>query len=241
MKTTKFFALLLSLNFLFACSVDSQNWYGKGIKGEGRQVTKTLNLSSFDALGLAINADVYLKQGPQSVKIEAQQNIIDNIRMDVDDDYWKIKFKENVSKHEPITIWVSIPDLTAASVSGSGDIIGKSDFSGLDRLKVAVSGSGEIHLNSSSKSLSAAISGSGDIKLGGETSDLDIRISGSGDIMAGDLKSNACSVKIAGSGDASVNVSDNLDVGIAGSGDVVYKGSPRVKSKIAGSGDVRSN
>lgn len=241
MKTVKFFALLFTLNLFFACNVDSQNWYGgKGISGEGKVVTETLDLSSFDAFGLTINADVFLTQGSQSVKIEAQRNIIENIKMDVDDGYWKIKYKENVKKHEPITIWISIPDLSAVAVSGSGDVQGKSMFRNCGKLRLAVSGSGNIDLDSESTELKAAVSGSGDMDLGGETGAMAISIAGSGDVDAGDLEASDCKVKIAGSGDASVHVNDNLEVGIAGSGDVVYRGNPRVKSKIAGSGDVRS-
>ena len=240
MKTIHFFALLLSANLFLACTVDGQNWNGSGIKGEGPLVTETLDLSSFDAFGLSISADVYLTQGPQSVKIEAQRNILNNIKREVDSKYWKIKFDKNVRKHEPIKIWISIPDLRKIAVSGSGDVIGKSKFSNVGDLKLAVSGSGNITLDANSSSLSAAISGSGDMDLAGSTGECDLAISGSGDIEAHGLRSSDCSVRIAGSGDASVNVSGELDVKIAGSGDVNYKGNPRVRSKISGSGDVNS-
>lgn len=237
MKSIQLFALFFVANLFLADSAISQNWYGNGIKGEGRVVTETLNLSSFDAFGLSINAEVYLTQGSQSVKIEAQKNIIDNIKTEVEGKYWKIKFEENVKNHEPIKIWISIPDLTSVAVSGSGDVFGKSTFKTGD-LKLAVSGSGNINLDANSASLRAAISGSGDMNLGGSTGDCDLKISGSGNMEAGDLQTKTCSIKISGSGDASVHVNDNLEVAIAGSGDVVYSGNPKVRSKISGSGDV---
>ena len=240
MKSIQLFALIVAANLLFSCTGESQNWYGSGMKGEGPLVTKTIDLSAFDAVGLSIDADVYLSQGSQSVKIEAQQNILDNIKKEVDGKYWKIKYDKNVGKHEPIKIWISVPDLIAATVSGSGDIKGEGSFKGLGDLKLAVSGSGNIDFDSNSSSLNASVSGSGNLNLNGSTGDCQIKISGSGDIDAGDLLSSTCSVKISGSGDASVNVKENLEVAIAGSGDVVYRGNPRVKSKISGSGDVRS-
>ncbi|MEO1261555.1 MAG: head GIN domain-containing protein [Bacteroidota bacterium] len=240
MKTIHFFALLLTANLFLACTVEGQNWNGNGITGEGSLVTETLKLSSFDAIGLSINADVYLSQGPQSVRIEAQRNILNNIKKEVENGRWKIKFDKNVRKHQPIKIWISIPELTSVAVSGSGDVEGKSKFTGVGALKLAVSGSGNITLDADSRSVSAAISGSGDMELGGSTGDVEIAISGSGDVEAHDLKASDCSVKIAGSGDATVHVSGDLDVKIAGSGDVSYKGNPRVRSKISGSGDVNS-
>jgi len=239
MKATKFFSLLLLLAFLATDTLNAQSWYKSGVKGEGPKVKQTFDLASFDALKLAISGHVYLRQGnSQSVEIEAQENIMELINTDVDDKTWKIKFDKNVRNHEGVKIWVTVPHLTAAMVSGSGDIQGMNYFKDLDDLRVAVSGSGGIELESDSDNLLASVSGSGDIELGGNTGDCQIKISGSGDVEAFDLETESCKVKISGSGDASVNVRNNLEVGIAGSGDVVYKGSPRVRSKISGSGDV---
>jgi len=242
MKIIKLFCLIISVNLLTAYTGYPQNWSANGIKGEGPKVTKTLDISSFDGIGLAISGDVYLKQGNrQSVKIEAQQNIIDNLLTKVENGTWKIKFDKNVRQHEDVKIWITVPNLKKVSVSGSGDVIGESAFKNLDDLSLAVSGSGKIQLDADSKSSSIAVSGSGKMKLAGQTAKCSIAISGSGDIDAFDLASQTCSVVISGSGDASVNASDDLNVVIAGSGDVLYKGNARVKSKISGSGDVRSN
>ncbi|MEK7253122.1 MAG: head GIN domain-containing protein [Bacteroidota bacterium] len=231
-------ALALIANFLVSCVGNSQNW-GPGISGQGPKVTKTLDLSAFESVGLSISADVYLRQGStQSVKIEAQQNIIDNLVKNVENGKWKIKFDKNVREQEGVKIWITVPTLKDVAVSGSGDIIGESPFKNLGDIHLAISGSGSIQLDADSKSLGAAVSGSGDMKLAGATGGFEIAISGSGNIESFDLSSKTCEVSIAGSGDASVNASESLQVSIAGSGDVFYKGSPKVQSKISGSGDV---
>lgn len=227
--------------FLFASSACTQNWGGSGITGEGPKVTKTLDIDNFSGLALAISADVHIKQGSsQSVKVEGQQNIIDNLKKEVKNGVWKVGFDKNVRKHEPVTIWVTVPSVNDLSVSGSGSIIGDSKFSNLGNLSLAISGSGNIKFDSDSKNLEVAISGSGNMNLAGSTGASNMRISGSGDINAFDLTASTCDVKISGSGDSSVNVSDKLDVAIAGSGDVFYKGRPSVRSKVSGSGSVES-
>ena len=98
MKSTLMSALTLFTILLFTSSACTQNWSpGTGINGEGPKVMKTLDLASFDGLSLAISADVMVKQGSaQSVKIEAQQNIIDNLKKEVKDGVWKISFNKNV-------------------------------------------------------------------------------------------------------------------------------------------------
>jgi hypothetical protein len=239
MKYLLSFSVLFTATLFLACESNSQNWLGSGITGEGQKVTTTLDVSDFRGIGLGFAADVYLTQGQtQSVKIEAQQNIIDNIERKVEDGYWKIRFDKNVRKHDGVKIWITVPTLDKASVSGSGSIVGESAFTGLGDLSLAVSGSGNIKLDAHSKSLQAAISGSGDMSLAGDTRDCSISVSGSGDVEAFGLSAKKCSVRISGSGDVSVQVSDDLKVSIAGSGDVYYKGQPKVKSKISGSGDV---
>ncbi len=241
MKNLRVLYLSVLTSFLLGNFIQAQSWFGSGISGEGGKVTETLNLSSFDAFSLNIDADVYLTQGSsQSIKIEAQKNILDNIKRDVEGGYWKIKYDKDVKRHDGVKIWITIPDLEKVAVSGSGNVIGQTPFSNLNDLKLAISGSGDIRLDANSKSLSASVSGSGDFELNGRTGDAEFNISGSGDIEAGGLQAENCKVNIAGSGDASVYVNSNLDVGIAGSGDVVYSGNPRVKSKIAGSGDVKA-
>ncbi|MBI5913886.1 MAG: DUF2807 domain-containing protein [Bacteroidetes bacterium] len=239
MKSTRFFVLALAV--LFSSSACTQNWDGAGTKGEGPKVTKALDLPSFNGIAMTISGDVYLRQGgTQSVKIEAQQNIIDNLKKEVKDGVWKIGFNKNVRDHESIKIWVTVPDLKSVAVSGSGSIIGENAFSSLGDLSLAISGSGDIKLESNSNALDVAISGSGDMELSGSTGNSNMKISGSGDISAFGLSTKSCTVKISGSGDSSVSVSDQLEVAIAGSGDVYYKGRPSVRSKISGSGDVMS-
>ncbi len=240
MKSFRLLVLLFAISITAVQFTGAQNW-GNGIKGQGPKVTKNLNIDAFDGIALSISADVYLRQGsPQSVKIEAQQNIIDNLETAVKEGTWKIGFDKNVRGHDGVKIWITVDDLRKIGVSGSGNVTGEGKFTNLGDLTLWVTGSGDIMLESSSKAMDVSISGSGDVKLKGTTGACDMKITGSGNISAFDLEATSCSVKITGSGDSSVNVREQLDVAIVGSGDVYYKGRPSVRSKITGSGDVRS-
>lgn len=216
MRIAKILSLILVCTF-WAFQIAS----AQKMTGQGATVKQTLSVSNFDALGLGINATVYLTQGSHSVQIEAQKNIIDNIKTDVKDGSWNIEFKQRVSNHTDITIHVSMPTVKALSIGGSGEILGKSSFNNLGNLAIAIGGSGTLELAGSAK-------------------DVEISIAGSGDVKTANLKANNCEVSIAGSGDAYIEVNNGLDVSIAGSGDVHYKGNPKISSSIAGSGSVKS-
>ena len=221
MKNVTLSLLVCSFCLFFAASTSAQNWKRGSITGEGSSVKKELDIADFTGIGLGISADIYLTKGRQKVTIEAQQNIIDNLKKDVKSGTWHIEHDKNVKNHNKITIWISMTSVEELSIAGSGRIITEDSFDGLGDLEFSRAGSGTT-------------------QFAGSATSLEVSIAGSGDVKAGDLKVENCEVSISGSGDCSIEVSKKLEVSIAGSGDVRYKGSPRVSSSIAGSGDVRS-
>ncbi len=229
----------LSLIVISTASLPAQSWWGNGIKGEGPVVERELQLDDFHSFSMGINGKVYLQQGrQQSVRVEAQENIIENIETEVRNGYWKITFDENVRRHDAIRIYISIPDLQVAKVSGSGDIIGESRFTGLDEVELGISGSGSLSLDLDARDLESTISGSGNMEIAGKSGKHQIRISGSGDVDAHELVTRESYIRISGSGDVEVHATEKLEVSTSGSGDVYYAGRPRVKAQVSGSGDV---
>lgn len=222
MKIAHFRTLLLLLTVCWYSSAIGQNYNGPAITGQGEIVKKKLNVDNFHSLGLGINATVYLTQGSShSVEIEAQQNIIDNLELEVENGSWNIEGKKRIKDYKAVVIHITMPTVKALSIGGSGKILGKSDFKNLEELKVSIGGSGEVSLAGSATTTSISIAGSGKV---------DVR----------QLGSASSKVSIAGSGDAFVDVKDKLTVSIAGSGSVFYNGKPSVKTSVAGSGKVES-
>ena len=239
MHTRHILSGLLPLLFLaVAVNLSAQNWWKSGITGEGPSVKQALDVSDFDDFSLNISATVHVRQGRHDVQIEGQQNIIDNIITEVSGGSWKIKYDRPVRRANDVTIWITMPTLEGAHVSGSGSILGEGTFTGLDDVVVSISGSGDIDMGLESRNLSSSISGSGDIVVRGSTGSHDIHISGSGDVEAFDMKAQDVDVHISGSGDVEVHAEGDLVINTSGSGDVVYTGRPRVKARVSGSGDV---
>ena len=217
----KKFSFSLTLSLFCIASVFAQKM---NIKGEGPVVTKEIKLDKFDGIGLGLVATVHVYKGPQKVTIEAQQNIIDNLNTDIGKNgTWGIggKDKVNFKNYKDVVINITIPHVDELSIGGSGTIIAHDAFTGIDDLELNIGGSGKIEMAGSAKKVA-------------------ISIAGSGTVQAKRLNAQDCEVSIAGSGDAYIDVDDQLEVSIAGSGDVRYSGSPRVKSSIAGSGRVQT-
>ena len=233
-KVTKFSLFFLVIVFFLT----NCNHSLFGIKGSGETVKKILNLETINKIELAIDADVEIIKGDtQKIEIEGQQNIIDNIKTNVQSGKWLIEFDKKVSNHSKLIVYITLPDIEEIVLSGSGDIYSEDTFD-VNNLTLKIPGSGDIDLLFNSENADISISGSGDIYSEGGTINQTISISGSGSYSAFRFFSNKSEIEISGSGDCKVNAQDNLFVTLSGSGNVYYKGNPSVNSVITGSGKV---
>ena len=203
------------------------------------QDKETRDVSTFTGVSLGISGDLYLTQGsPQKVVIQAENNL-DEIETEVRDGVLRIKTDNWNSRIKGVKIWITMPEVEALNVSGSGDIIAETAINA-DELELKVSGSGSINISElKGDEIGAAISGSGDLKLAGSADEMELRISGSGSVFAEGLKVNECGIKISGSGSCKIDVTGELDASISGSGRVTYYGNPQIDARISGSGKVR--
>jgi len=232
-NTSRIFTLLFCLAFL--TNINAQR-----LTGNGPIVTQDLNIADFTGVHLSFSGDVYLRQGnTQSVRVEGQQNLIDHLNTDVVDGVWKMKFNaKNVNYKSKFKVYITVPTLTYAKVSGSGDMNTQGKFTGLNDLVAGVSGSGDLVMDVECKTLSVKVSGSGDVEMSGNANDANIKVTGSGTYDGYEMKTRNCEASVTGSGDISTYASETLIANVTGSGDIDYKGSARVKAKVTGSGDI---
>lgn len=208
--------------------------------GEGNVVTQILDVPEFTGIQLNNSIDVYLQQGlEQKVEMEAQENIIDLLELDVQDDIWDIEFDRCIRDHKDIKLYITAPLIDFIGVSGSGQVYGENQLEGED-LELKIVGSGDIDLAVLVQKIDARISGSGNIDLEGLAEEFEVKITASGDYNAFDLETQKGEITINASGDAEVLVNETLDITINGSGDVDYKGYPLLDIEINGSGDVNN-
>jgi hypothetical protein len=207
--------------------------------------TEDRHLSGFNAVSVSGSFDVFITQGPsESVKVDAPSDVIDRIITEVQGGVLKIYTKNNngfnwnTSGNRKMIVYVSIKDINSVSLSGSGDVLFKEGLRA-PSLIVKLNGSGDISGKIEVKNLETSLSGSGDITLTGRAQTSTVSVVGSGDFTGQNLVTSNTSVKVAGSGDASVNAADKIEASVVGSGDIHYTGAAKnVSSSKAGSGSV---
>jgi len=204
--------------------------------------SQSRSVSGFNAIASAGPFNVYVKlDGNESVKVEADADIINDIETVVEDNTLKIRFKDREYRHHNIhkaEVYVEAKSLNSLINSGSGGI--KVDGAiNTESFKAILSGSGNISASVKSGSIRAVISGSGNIKLSGSAGDADFVITGSGEISGKDLKTSSVTATIAGSGNVYVQADKSVTGRITGSGSVIYSGNASdINSRTVGSGRV---
>lgn len=235
MKT--FYLLVFSSLFMFSCRMTD-----KTIEGNGKIVTQNRVVQKAEKIELSGNFDVEITQADQTtVSIDADENLQSFIVINESDNKLVFKEKKNyqLKSEFPIKIRISTPKLSKISLKGSGAVIGKNKFTGMDKLLLSLSGSGKMDLALNSPAIEVDIAGVGSMVLAGETKNAEFNIAGSGDCDATQLKTENTKVKVAGVGTIKVFADVLLDVNVAGSGSVYYKGAATVKQKIAGIGSIK--
>ena len=227
---------LLSITMLVAATIKAS---AQDVSIQNRQA------SGFSAISSGGPFNVHIKMdGTESVKVEADTKYINEIETVVEGNTLKIQFKDHrwsnrYNDLHKADIYVSAKSLNSLVNSGSGSMSVDGTISTSDEFKTILSGSGNISATIKSDGLRARISGSGSIKLKGSCGDAELNISGSGQIEAKDLKAQAVSAGVTGSGNVSITAEKTVSARITGSGNVVYSGNATITdTRTIGSGRV---
>lgn len=211
------------------------------LEGRGDLKTETRVMKSFTKIQLKMDAKVILtKDSVQSVRIEAQPNVLQVLNTDVSGKWLYIDVDGCITDCKPITIYISTPKLEAVEVNGSGTVEGKGNFS-TEKVELTINGSGTITLGLNANEVYSDIRGSGSMNLSGSARKFTIDVAGSGDVNAQEMPSESCEVSVKGSGNCRIFAIGKLKVDVAGSGNVYYKGKPDISTSIAGSGKLEKS
>lgn len=221
---------------------NGDSFIGPGERGSGNVVAETRDVSGFKAIEISYPAQVVVSQGSkESVEIEAEDNLLPNLKTQVRNDKLEIFYRREGGKHvnptETVKITIVVKDLSDVDFSSAGELIVEKLET--DTLDVSLSGAGNVELEAIQvKGLQMDLSGAGSATASGIADDLDLSISGFGDFDGGDLHNKDARVSISGAGSATVWVDDELDAQVSGAGSVSYYGSASVTRQISGVGGV---
>jgi hypothetical protein len=212
----RLFAFFMIVFLASACNKDV-------LRGSGDIVAAERNTGNFSGLNTSGSAKIYINYAPEiSVKVKGYSNLVSEYTTEVKNNTLYLHYRNNLNvKNDNIEVYITMPGFNALSMSGSSSIIATGNFEDTDNLSISTSGNAGISIDKMN------------------TNSYTVQSSGNSNIATLGVKAKTAKVEISGNGEASLSVTDKLEVHISGNGKVFYKGDPtEIVTDINGNGKV---
>ncbi|MFB9863191.1 head GIN domain-containing protein [Rufibacter immobilis] len=223
--------------YFFLLTILSLHAQAQSVDGNGILKTQNRKVESFTGVRVTGGFEVVLTQGAaESLKLEAEENILPLIETTVQNGTLQIKTKSGIRNAKRLKAYVTVRSLKSLELSGGIRLNTTNAISGT-LLKLDFAGGIEAEMNLQFKELDADVAGGSDITLTGRADKVRFDLAGATKLKALNLKADYVTIDAAGASTAQVNAAKELNVDAAGIVNVGYKGSPKVNK--SGMGKVK--
>jgi hypothetical protein len=184
------------------------------------QASEPRNVPAFHAVELAgtMEVDVTVGKG-QSVQVSGEADLLAKVTTVVKDGVLVVDTPRDLRRRHHLKVTVTVPELSAVSISGTGDM----KISGVASERFAI-----------------ALSGTGQLTVKGSTGSLRVDVGGTGEIAAKELIAKSANVDVSGTGSATLYVTESVQADVTGTGSIDVHGKPaKVKKSVSGVGSIR--
>lgn len=219
MKKTSSVVFIFALAIGLAASAGCSFVKLSGIQGSGTSKTEKRTVTGFKRIeaGGAVNLEVST-QNDFSVEVQADDNLLSNIKTEVSGDTLKIYSEDQISPKTKVSVKISMPAIEGLDVSGASDGVVSNARTDLLELKA---------------------SGASKIKIDGQVNNLKADASGASTIDAESLRAENAEVEASGASKATVAAINDLDVSASGASKITYVGEPKnIKQNSSGASSV---
>jgi len=225
------FGLMASL--FAGCNMDI------GERGDGNIITESQDVGDFNAILLRGGFEIILVESNNpGVTISTDQNLMDLIKVEVNDGVLEISSLGNIRPTDGSSIRISYPELNRIDVAGAAEVHAENVITGRD-FSLHMSGAGEVDLELDLQYLEIDVSGAGSIELSGSVDRQRVSMSGAGGYDGKELRSHECTISISGVGGAAVYADEKITANVSGIGGVEYFGNPSdVQTDVSGLGSI---
>ncbi len=244
MRQHKRFVLMgstLALSIL-ACSVGGLTpGEAEKVRGSGNVVEETREVSGVSGVHLATIGDMTIKlANTESLRIEADDNLMDYLETDVRGGKLTIKTASNVrlDPTKRIRYPLTVTGLDTIEISSVGDI--QAPDLDAEQFSITISSTGDLTLDKlNADKLDVGMSSTGSLNIkGGEVTVQKVTISSTGNYTAGNLASDGAEVRLSSTGSATLWARETLKANLSSTGDLRYRGDPTVDATKTSTGDV---
>jgi hypothetical protein len=214
-----------------------------GFTGSGNVITEERTIADFDSISVSAGINLFIEQGDdEALTIEAEDNIVPRISTDVRNGRLEIRFKAatlgGLNLRKPVNVYVTAVDIDEIEVSSGADV--ETDELKTDKLSLDLSSGSGADVIVDVNDLDISLSSGSNLKIKGKATNQEVDLSSGVSYDAEDLESKITWLDVSSGSDATVWVTEKLDVSISSGGSVWYKGSPEIVSDISSGGSMQS-
>jgi hypothetical protein len=211
---------VLSLVIFHGCDNSPDINDSDTIHGSGKIVSQIREAEECSGLTIQNIGNVFLTQdNTQSIRIEADDNIINEVITRREDGVLLVGLKEGSYSNVTLRAYISLKTIESLIINGAGNITTQNSLN--------------------SDNLELIVNGAGNIEIEGNGNYMYCFINGAGNIMAKEFSVQKCKAIVNGAGNVTTTVIEDLDATVNGAGNIFYYGNPtNVTTSISGVGHI---
>ena len=234
--------VLITLTLLSsACVTIGRTNNTASIRGTGDMVSRDFQVDNFYAIDISgAYVVTYTQSQASSLTVEMQENLFQHLDVEVRNGTLYVSSNRtfNVTAANMPRLYIYTSSLQEASFAGAveasnWDIISTQNFT------LNAAGGSSINIGLDVEHFELGVAGGTSIELYGNATTAYISGAGGLSVSAERLQTRDATVSVAGAGNVTIAVSDNLNATIAGVGTIRYIGNPTVTRSVTGLGSVR--
>lgn len=208
-----------------------------GIKGNRNVISESRTISSdFEKIDIQQGINLYLTQGnTTSLKVEADENILDLLITEVENNQLKIYFKKNVYKAKARNVYLTTNTISSIEASSGASVKTENTWQA-NQFKLNTSSGSSVKININASDVTSSSSSGSTIRLYGKTDTFSAKASSGSTIDADELITVDAITKVSSGANINVNVSRKLTAKASSGGSIDFEGNPTEINKETSSG-----
>ncbi|MEZ4786710.1 MAG: head GIN domain-containing protein [Flavobacterium haoranii] len=197
------------------------------ISGDGNVTTSKRKVTNFTAVDANTGLEVVIKQGNNFfVEVEADSNLQDHIKTEVENNTLKVYCDQNIYKSSARKVYIEMPVVQAISTSSGASLESQNTIVS-DILKLDSSSGSEMKLTIKSQKLTCDSSSGSEINVSGEAIDVTTSSSSGSSINLSKLVAENVSSDSSSGSSTTVNAKNKLKANASSGSSIDYLSSPK--------------
>ena len=238
-RATRRLGSLLPLAVVVAFGATACNGIIGSIDGSGVAETSSIDVEQFDEIDVngAFDVEITVQDGPASVEVTVDDNLIDYLEVEVVGDQLNVGFEwGNYDFGVQPTAIISVPSLTALEVSGASEAT--VDGVAAETFDLEVSGASNAVVDIETSALSVEVSGASNVVLSGDGDTLTLDGSGASTIDLLDFSAELAEIDLSGASDADLGQIRQVDGELSGASNLSAAPDTDVSVRTSGAANV---